>query len=305
MIYSQQDLIKRILDTQAVSIWNHQTGPIFWYAASVPGPFYVNTEMVIGPELSSRLLKDITAIVQNAPGAKDRAEKLDALIMNAFETDEVFKNIIETMADRLKASFSPGSFSVISGGERRDWLFSIPVAKLLGVKHAYLFKNGEIYCAEPLNEGEVALHIADLINNAASYFDNWLPILEKAKLSCIGTICINSRGSNGVDRLVANGQKVVALNSVDVAFFEKCQASGLIDQATLEELKVFFRSSKEWASTYVMDRPELFDPAKVDPKSFERMQTFFAKDPWALRNEHQAFFATMDAAIANKLKLSA
>jgi len=305
MIYTQEDLMKRILDTKAVSIWNHQTGPIFWYAASIPGPFYVNTELTIGPELSAGLLKNITDICKEGPDARTRAEKLEALIMDAYEKDEIFKNVIETMAARIKSDFADGSFSLISGGERRDWLFSIPVAKLLGIKHAYLFKNGELYCAEPLAKGEIALHIADLINNAASYFDAWLPILQKADLGCIGTICINSRGSNGVDRLLANGQKVVALNSVDVAFFEKCQASGLIDAATLEELKVFFRSAKEWASTYVMDKPELFNVANIDTKSFERLQTFFTKDPWDLRASHQAFFTAMEAAIADRLKTAA
>ncbi len=300
MILSQQDLIRRILDTKAVSIWNHKTGPIFWYAASVPGPFYVNTELVIGPELSASLLKDITSIVAQTPDSKERAEKLEALIMGACERDETFRNIIETMASRIRADFITDSYAVISGGERRDWIFSIPVAKLLGVRHVYLFKNGASYCAEPLAMGEIALHISDLINNAASYFDNWLPILEQAGLACVGTVCVNSRGSNGVDRLKANGQKVVALNSVDVPFFEACQRNGLIDEATLEELKLFFSSSKDWASRYVMGRPELFDPAKIDAKSLERMKTFFAKDPWKLRGSHASFFAAMDEALYQK-----
>jgi len=64
MILSSAQLIHRIHETKAVSIWNHKTGPIFWYAASVPGPFYVNTELVIGPALSASLLKSITQIVE-------------------------------------------------------------------------------------------------------------------------------------------------------------------------------------------------------------------------------------------------
>jgi len=302
MIYSHQDLIRRILETKAVSIWNHKTGPIFWYAASIPGPFYVNTELLIGPELSKKLLKDITEIVAEIKEAPARAAKLEALIMEAVANDATFASVIDTMAESAKTSFEKGSFTVLSGGERRDWLFSIPVAKKLGIKHVYLFKNGDFFCAEPLAPGEQALHVSDLINNAASYFDNWLPILEKANLHCLGTLCVNSRGSNGVDRLRANGQKVVALNSVDVSFFEKSLASGLIDEATLEELKVFFGSAKEWASRYVMDKPALFNAAGIDDKSFERLQTFFSKDPWDLRGTHAAFFAAMEKAIAERLK---
>lgn len=302
MLYTPEEMLRRIHDTKAVSIWNHTTGPIFWYAASVPGPFYVNTELVIGPELSRKLLAAITAIVAETKEAKARAEKLEKLIMDAVAQDETFKNVTETLAARLTASFAPGSFSLLSGGERRDWLFSIPVAKQLELKHAYLFKNGELYCEQPLKKDEVSVHVSDLINNAASYFDNWLPILEKAGLSCIGTICVNSRGSNGVDRLKANGQRVVALNSIDVPFFEQSRKSGLIDDATLEELKTFFVSAKDWAARYVMGKPDLFNVANIDAKSFERLCAFFEKDPWNLRPAHEAFFAAMDAAIATRRK---
>ena len=300
MIYSANDLIKRIHDTKAVSIWNRKTGPIFWYAASVPGPFYVNTELVIGPELSANLLKQITAIVAETPDAPARAKKLETLIMEAYESDETFKNVIETMVAKMRTEFPSGSFSLISGGERRDWLFSIPMAKLLQVRHAYLFKNGELYCEQPIQSGEVAMHVSDLINNAASYFDAWLPILSKNGLTCVGTVCVNSRGSNGVDRLKANGQKVVALNSIDVAFFEMSKETGLIDKGTLEEIKLFFKSAQEWASAYLMDRPELFNASGIDAKSFDRLVTFFTKDPWSLRTQHEVFFMQMQKAIEGR-----
>lgn len=301
MILSSAQLIHRIHETKAVSIWNHKTGPIFWYAASVPGPFYVNTELVIGPALSASLLKSITQIVETIAEAPARAEALEKLIMQAYEGDETYKNIIDTMVSHALRDFPAGTVSLISGGERRDWLFSIPLAKLAGLRHVYLFKNGTAYCAQPIKAGEKALHVADLINNAASYFDNWLPILQKEKLECQGTLCVNSRGSNGVDRLTQAGVKVVALNSVDVGFFERSLENGLIDAATLEELKVFFKSAQEWAEAYVLGRPELFDPALIDAKSFERMKTFFSKDPWNLREKNAAFFAQMDAAIKERM----
>lgn len=301
MILSPAALIKRIHDTKAVSIWNRKTGPIFWYAASVPGPFYVNTELVIGPELSAALLKSITQIVADSQDSATRAAALETLIMAAYDADETFKNIIDTMVSHAAKEFPAGSVNLISGGERRDWLFSIPMAKVMGLRHVYLFKNGDYYCQASLNDGEAALHVSDLINNAASYFDNWLPILQKAKLRCAGTVCVNSRGSNGLDRLKEAGVKVVALNGVDIRFFEKSLENGLIDQDTLEELRVFFASAKDWASAYVLGRPELFTVGQVDPKSFERMQTFFSKDPWDLRTAHTAFFAQMDEAIKERL----
>ena len=301
MIYSHAEFLKIIHDTQAVKIWNRQKGPVFWYAAAVPGPFYVNTEYVIGPELAAKLLEQITAIVASTTDPASRAKQLNDIILPAYENDTTYRNIIESLVDKAKAEFPGSPFSLVSGGERRDWLFSIPFAKLLGCRHAFIFKNRNVYCAESLKENEKALHVADLINNAASYFDAWFPALKAAHIACVGTVCVNSRGSNGVKRLTDIGQKVVALNSVDLGFFDKSLANGLIDGATRDEIATFFASSKDWASKYLLgdlSNTRLFDVENIDAKSLERMAQFFQNDPWGLRDAHTAFFQAMKEKIA-------
>ena len=74
---------------------------------------------------------------------------------------------------------------VISGGERRDWFFSIPVSIELELPHIFLFKNGLATQCNP--DGSIektlnikrkrVLHVSDIINLASSYFKSWLPIL--------------------------------------------------------------------------------------------------------------------------------
>jgi hypothetical protein len=205
--------------------------------------------------------------------------------------------VIAAMIARARTEFPSGSYEIVSGGERRDWLFSIPFAKEVGARHLFLFKNQGYYCEQGVKAEEKALHVADLINNAASYFDLWLPILQKAQLACAGTLCVNSRGTNGVKRLQDNGQKVVALNAIDAGFFEQWLKEGLIDQSTFEELSVFFVSAKEWGRRYLTADVAIFDVPKLDGKSFERLQSFFAQDPWGLREGHEAFFEAMKQAI--------
>ncbi|HEU0117921.1 MAG TPA: hypothetical protein VFR09_04740 [Alphaproteobacteria bacterium] len=295
-------LLKLIHDTKAVSIWNRRTGPVFWYAASVPGPFYVNTELVIGPELSAMLLEKITAIIAETPDAPSRAKKLNELILGSYEKNAQFKQVIAAMVAKAKKEFPAGSYDLVSGGERRDWLFSIPFAKETGARHAFLFKNGEIYSEQPYKAGERAMHIADLINNAASYFDLWFPILTKAGLKPAGTLCVNTRGTNGVRKLEEAGQKTVAMNGVDVGFFEQSLANKLIDDGTLTEITTYFASPKDWAEQYLMRDTKLFDVGGLDKKSFERLQSFFTNDPWALKNGHENFFADMRTEIAKRLK---
>lgn len=293
---STTDFLKILHTTEAVSIWNRETGPVFWYAANVPGPFYVNTERVIGPELAQRLLKSITALLAEVTDKAERAKRIETLLLDAYEKDATYQAVIAALVETIRQGFPEGSYAAISGGERRDWLFSIPVAKLLNQPHAYLFKNRDLYSETPLDTSRPVLHVADLINNAASYFDAWFPILEANGLKCAGTACINTRGSNGLERLAAAGQKVVAVNRVDIGFFEESQKAGIIDAATLEELRVFFRSSEEWASLYLV-RDEtclrLFDTGSLDEKSKARLHHFFVVDPWKLAAKHPAFFEKM------------
>lgn len=300
MTYTPDELLKLIHDTGALSIWDRKKGPVFWYIAGVPGPFYINTELLLGAALAKELLKGIDNILANTPAddPAPRVSQLNGLILGAVKNSPVYQQIVTTMVDRAKKEFKAGSYSFISGGERRDWLFSIPFAKECGLKHVFLFKNKTIYCEQPLQPQEAGLHIADLINNAVSYTDVWLPVLDKAGLKCGGTVCIISRGTDGVKKLEANGIKVIALNNIDLGFFERSQANGLIAAETLVEIACHFASPKEWARKYVMGNADVYNVNIIDAKSFERLKSFFANDPWELRPKFGSFFAAMQKKIA-------
>jgi orotate phosphoribosyltransferase len=307
MIYTQNDLLKLILDSQAVSIWNPAKGPVFWYASNEPGPFYVNTEMVVGQALSERLLREITAIIAGTVDTQARAEQLDHLILTAFKSNPDWQRLISTMIDCAQKEFAPHAYAFVSGGERRDWLFSIPFAHASNLPHLFLFKNGAAYSKQPLKPGQSVLHVSDLINNAASFFDLWQPALQRAKVSCCGNLCVTVRGQTGLRRLNEAGQKVAALITVDVEFFRRLHAADLIARETFEEIAVFFASAPDWASKYLMSKPELFDLSGCvngEKKSFERLRFFIERDPWKLRVRHQAFFSQMQEAIGKHKKCS-
>jgi hypothetical protein len=300
MIYTQNDLLKLILDTHALSIWNREKGPVFWYAANIPGPFYLNTEMMIGKTMSEHLLREITAIIAGDVDAEARAEQLERLILEAFKKNKEWQRLIATMIDRAHKDFPANAYAYISGGERRDWLFSIPFAHMAELPHLYLFKNETTFCKQPLKAGQAVLHVSDLINNAASFFDLWQPALDKLKLKCCGNLCVNVRGETGLKRLREAGQKVVSLMSIDVEFFRRLHAADLITRETFEEISVFFASSSDWAAKYLIDKPQLFDASGCDAKSFERLKFFIEHDPWKMRPKHAAFFAAMEKEIKQR-----
>jgi orotate phosphoribosyltransferase len=301
MIYTPNDLLKVILDTRAISIWDRTKGPVFWYTTNLPGPFYVNTEMVIGRDLSERMLREITAIITGTVDAEARAEQLNHVILEAFKSNPSWQRLIATMIDRAHKDFPAGSYAFVSGGERRDWLFSIPFAHASNMPHLFLFKNQTVFCKQPLKPGQNVLHVSDLINNAKSFFDLWQPALQKAKLGCCGNLCVNVRGDNGLNRLHAAGQKVAALMTIDLDFFRRLHAADLISRETFEEIAVFFASAEDWAAKYLMGKPELFNVEGCDAKSFERLRLFVAGDVWKMRAAHAAFFAVIQREIDARL----
>ena len=305
MAYSHDELIKLIHQTKALHVWNHKTGPVFWYAANVPGPFYVNTEQLLGRTTADKMLADITAIIEKTKDATGRAVQVEKVVMDVYAKDDVFKKIIATMLVHAKEKFPSGSYDFISGGERRDWLFSVPFAKEIGIPHAYLFKNHDISCATPLKPQQKALHVCDLINNGASYFDSWLPALKKQQLECHATICVLSRNDLALKKLSDAGIEPLSLAAIDVPFFEQSAKSGLVDKDVVAEIETYFHSPQKWGEKYVMGNAAIFDAAHTDKKSFERLQFFFGKDPWNLRAGHEAFFAQMQKEIAARLEKAA
>jgi hypothetical protein len=172
------------------------------------------------------------------------------------------------------------------------------------MRHVFLFKDLTAYCDQVFEPEENVLHITDLINNAASYIERWLPGLDRAHLRCHKTICVVSR-NHGAAKLEEAGIEVVPLVRIDLSFFEKSCAQGLIDKPTLDEIALHFRSPETWAERYLLNNPGVFDVPNLDKKSFERLQKFIAEDPWALRTHHETFFNKMQAAIAARRKTAA
>ncbi|HOO52120.1 MAG TPA: hypothetical protein PLK94_12600 [Alphaproteobacteria bacterium] len=298
--YSPQEFLSLIFSSKAVSIWNHETGPVFWYAAGVPGPFYVNTEKLIGATQSADLLEAINGIVGDASlSSESKSEAVREAVLKSYRSNDVFQRIVATMIET--SPFPINEIDLISGGERRDWFFSVPFAEELGLDHLYIFKNGEVYRRtgeKSDHAGMRCVHISDLINNAASYFDKWLPILADHKMDLLGTISVINRGQVGMDRLKEADVKVHTLKSIDLPLFAELADSGLIPQSANDEISLYFKSKEDWARQYILARPEVFGlDAGLDAKSKERLQSFLEQDPWGLEPLASETFKTLKAAL--------
>ncbi|HNQ91673.1 MAG TPA: hypothetical protein PKI93_01945 [Alphaproteobacteria bacterium] len=286
-------MLRLVFSRGAVSIWNNQKGPVFWYAAGVPGPFYVNTEKLIGKDVADKLLSDINGILQKSGSAAEKAEELDHLVMGVYSSHEEFQRIVKSMVKKGEDF----SYDCVSGGERRDWFFSIPFSHEVGKDHLYIFKDMTVFrrkCeGSGSHDGVNALHIADLINNAASYFDKWLPAVAKNNMNIVGTISVINRGNVGMDRLSEAGVRSCALKCINVSFFLELAQKNLISQSTYEEIQAYFDSKEEWAKRYILSNPALFNVKELDAKSKERLEQFVSNDPWNLKDYAPETFAKL------------
>ncbi|MHB8065497.1 MAG: orotate phosphoribosyltransferase, partial [Ruminiclostridium sp.] len=101
----------------------------FWYTSSKIGPYYINTHFLYGSEKKANsLLKVIDVCKENK---MDCSEIILELAHKNFESDEIFRGLITSMCEYVKDNFDLKKIDYISGGERRDWFFSLIVANIL------------------------------------------------------------------------------------------------------------------------------------------------------------------------------
>ncbi len=70
-------------------------------------------------------------------------------------------------------------FDAISGGERRDWIFSLPVARKMKKIPIMICKDGSTIGIEKEDvKGKRVIHVADLNNEGSSPRDVWIPTIR-------------------------------------------------------------------------------------------------------------------------------
>lgn len=94
---------------------------------------------------------------------------------------------------------------VISGGETRDWIFSIPCALGLGLPHVMLYKDGKTVGADI--KGKKLAHVADLNNEGSSLRDDWAPTLKKNGGIIEDVFFYVDREEDGVEEIAKLGLK--------------------------------------------------------------------------------------------------
>lgn len=252
-----------LFETNAVRVSDPEKP--FWYASGTLGPFYVNTHFLIESEDKANQL---LALIEEA-AAGDRTKFLSTILSFVkiqYETSESYKKVIDLIVSKAKEL----DFDIISGGERRDFFFSLMPAYLLGKPHLSIFKDGETYYSENVEEtatkvgegdlsGKVSLHIADLITEASSYTNAWIPSIRGAGATINDTIAVIDRLQGGEANLAKEGVNMYTFAKIELSLFDEGVEKGILTQAQRDMVAHFMENPIDYMKAFLSAHPDFID----------------------------------------------
>lgn len=278
------DLLDALFRSQALAI--APPGEVFWYTSGTVGPYYIRTEYLCGgPARAEELLAYIDG-QSRAPDFHPRLqERLDAVLA----VDGAYRQVVAALAAAVEGAGGT-RWDWVSGGERRDWFFSLPVARALGRPHLYLYKDGAAALAEgggaaaPVAAlaGRRTAHVADLVTEASSYTRAWIPALRGRGGDMAVSANVVDRAQGGIEALRRAGVDAVALLRVDEGLFAQLYERGLVDRDQHRLLVDYFRDPTVAMRRFLQGHPAFLEGALAssDGKTAERARMLLERDPY-------------------------
>ena len=262
----------------------------FWYTSGKIGPYFINTHFIYGSEESA--VKFLSFIDLCLKQKNTLPKKLFDEVYSNYLNNSIYMSVIDEMKEKIISDIGIDNFDYISGGERRDWFFSIILAHLLNKPHISIFKdlstvvsdsNFEIIDTPNLKDKRV-LHIADLITVASSYKRYWLPAIENLGAKITNSMVVVDRMQGGEELLNTLKIKSHSMTKVDPSLFNIAYKQGLIDNSMLNFLNNFFKKPDETMKNFLINTPKFLEDALAsDEKTVSRARLLIDNDLYNLK----------------------
>ena len=275
-----------LFETNAVRVCP-QDDP-FWYTSGTIGPYYINTHFLYGNEdKADTLLKAIDIEKENKLTCP---LKLHKITKANYKSDLIYNGLIDRMIDYIKSNIDLRGVDYISGGERRDWFFSLVIANIFKKPHITIYKdlstvithNGIVQEIDNINNKSV-LHIADLITEASSYERAWIPAIKRLGGKIKWSVVVVDRKQGGEELLAKEGVKSYSMVNIDKSLFEKVLSLGLINEEQYDMIIKYLESPKQAMKEFLEKNPQFLKNAlKVGNKSIKRAKLCLEKNYYEL-----------------------
>jgi len=287
MLTPYEKIISRLFETNAVRVCPENEP--FWYTSGTIGPFYINTHFLYGSEEKANALLDV---INKVKGTKlECPDIILKLTRENYKEDLIYKELIDEMLNNIKDKIEIDKVDFISGGERRDWFFSLLIAEKLKKQHITIYKDlsavitidGITSDIDDLKSGKV-LHIADLITEASSYERAWIPAIKNINGKIIWSLVVIDRKQGGGELLENNNIKSISLVSVDLMFFDTALSLGYVNKTQFEMINAYMKNPKEAMKRFLIERPEFItNSLNADEKTKERAKLCIEKNFYGLK----------------------
>lgn len=284
-------LMSLLFETNAFKV-AEENNP-FWYTSGKIGPYFINADYLYGSEQDSKdLLAFIDQELENE-SKTDIPEHIFKKVLDHYNTNEIYKYVIDQMKEYIETNIGVDNIDCISGGERRDWYFSNIMAYLLNKPHVTIYKdlttvlsNSDFTSAEPVSsiEGKNFLHLADLLNQSASFTRAWIPAIKNLGSNIVWSIFAVDRMQGGTETLTNDGVKVHSLLQIDDSLFTTAKDLGVINDEQLEMLRNFKKDPDGSMKQFLIDHPEFIENAKNsdNPKTVKRVNILIEQNIYGL-----------------------
>ncbi|MED9820580.1 MAG: hypothetical protein U0J65_00920 [Christensenellales bacterium] len=255
----ENPIISWLFETDAVRVCPE--GQPFWYTSGKLGPFYINTQFLYGSEAAANSL--LKTIEEACAGDKLAFyDKVWADISAQLAACPIYAQLI----DLLTEAAAKMDVDFVSGGERRDFFFSMPVAKKLGMGHLSIFKDLSCVYTDkdgvsmPADQAELAgkksVHIADLITVASSYIRAWIPAVESlgAKIAC--SLAVVDRDQGGSEILANAGCPLTTLVTIKPELFAQAHKLGRVTDAQVALVNAFIADPDQFMHDFLIAHPD-------------------------------------------------
>lgn len=286
-----KDLMSLLFETNAFKV-AEENNP-FWYTSGKIGPYFINADYLYGSENDS---KELLAFIDNElenEDKKDIPEHIFKKVLEHYNQNDIYKYVIDSMKNYIEENIDVNSIDYISGGERRDWYFSNILAYLLNKPHVTIYKDlstvlsnstfTESSSVEKI-EGKNFLHLADLLNQSASFTRAWIPAIKNLGSNIVWSVFAVDRMQGGTETLSNDGVKVHSLLQIDNSLFEKAYDLKIINNEQLSMLKEFKKDPDGSMKKFLVDHPEFIENAlKSDnARTVKRVNTLIEQDIYGL-----------------------
>ncbi|MDO5376695.1 MAG: orotate phosphoribosyltransferase [Clostridia bacterium] len=255
----QNPIVSWLFETDAVRVCP-EAQP-FWYTSGKLGPFYINTQFLFGSEAAAN---DLLAVIEEAAKGDKLAfyDRVYARIEAQLASCPIYAQLIDLLADAAREKGA----DFVSGGERRDFFFSMPVSRKLGLGHLSIFKDlTSVYTDErgvsmestaAGLSGKCSIHIADLITVASSYVRAWIPAVETLGAKIAYSLAVVDRDQGGSKILAEAGCPLTTLVTVKPDLFETAHQMGRITDKQLGLVLAFIADPDAFMRDFLLAHPD-------------------------------------------------